>query len=126
MFSIGALDKSAIGLSVVCAVHCVALPIALFMLPSLAGLWFVDESFHVMLIFMVLPISIAAVYLGCKQHRSLRVFAFAFLGLVLLFLAVVLGHDRLGELGEKALTVVGAALLTVGHIKNFRSCLACR
>ena len=126
MFSIGALDKSAIGLSVVCAVHCVALPIALFMLPSLAGLWFVDESFHVMLIFMVLPISIAAVYLGCKQHRSFRAFAFAFLGLVLLILAVVLGHDLLGELGEKALTVVGAALLTVGHIKNFRSCLACR
>ena len=126
MFSIGALDKSAIGLSVVCAVHCVTLPIALFMLPSLSGLWFVDESFHIMLILVVLPISVVAVYLGCKQHRSIRVFAFAFLGLVLLILAVVLGHDLLGEFGEKALTVVAAALLTVGHIKNFRSCLACR
>jgi hypothetical protein len=126
MNSIGALDKSAIGLSIACVVHCLTLPIALVMIPSLSGLWFADESFHVLLIYLVLPISGVAIFLGCKRHRSVSVFAYAALGLAILILTVVMGHALLGELGEKALTVIGAALITASHIKNFRLCQACR
>ncbi|MDG1125646.1 MAG: MerC domain-containing protein [Pseudomonadales bacterium] len=125
MSSIGTMDKSAIGLSIACVLHCLTLPIVLVMIPSLSGLWFADESFHVILIYVIVPISVVAIFLGCKRHRSVSVFAYAALGLAVLIVTVVLGHALLGELGEKALTVVGAALITASHIKNFRLCRAC-
>ena len=80
---IGWLDKSSVGLSTVCAVHCLLMPVAVVMLPSLAALPFADERFHV-LVFFVLPLSTVALTMGCRKHRSWRVMAVGVSGLVLL------------------------------------------
>ena len=59
------LDKSAIGLSVLCLIHCLALPLALVTSFSFSALWVADESFHQLLVFLVLPTSFLALALGC-------------------------------------------------------------
>ena len=53
----GFLDGAAIGLSALCAIHCLALPIALTMLPVIATMPLGDESFHKALLFLVIPAS---------------------------------------------------------------------
>lgn len=121
---IGWLDKSSVGLSTVCAVHCLLMPVAVVILPSLAALPFADERFHLLLVFFVLPLSTVALTMGCRKHKSWRVMAVGVVGLVLLVGAALGGHDLFGELIEKSATVIGAGLVALSHVMNFRECRA--
>ena len=115
-------DKAAIGVSVLCALHCLALPIAAAYLPAISALGLDNEVFHLWLIVVVLPLSIFALTLGCRLHGSMKVLSLGMLGIGLLCLAPVLGHDLLGEWGEKALTLSGATLIAISHVRNFLLC----
>lgn len=114
-------DRTAIGLSFLCAIHCLALPVLLVLLPSLASLQLDNEAFHVWMVFAVLPISIYALTLGCKKHGRYWFMVLGFAGLALLVSALLL-EERVGEMGEKLLTLTGACLIAWGHFFNFRLC----
>ena len=118
------LDKASISLSVVCAIHCLLLPLALVLIPSMAVLPIADERFHQLLVVLVLPTSLFALTIGCRRHRQWRVMVCGALGLTVLFLTVLAGHEMLGEFGEKSLTLLGAILVAISHIINFRQCKA--
>lgn len=74
------------------------------------------------MIFLVVPTSLVALSMGCRKHGNWDVMLWGGAGLFVMLAAVVLGHDLLGEMLEKAVTVVGATLVVVGHMKNFRRC----
>lgn len=116
------LDRTAIGLSVLCLLHCLALPLALIAGSSFTALWFADERFHQLLVFLVLPTSIVALMLGCKKHKTWSVLAWGFSGVCVLTIAALFAHDLVGESGEKILTVIGSIFVFVGHVFNFRLC----
>ena len=118
------LDKASISLSVVCAIHCLLLPLALVLIPSIAVLPIADERFHQLLVVLVLPTSLFALTIGCRRHRQWRVMVCGALGLTVLLLTVLAGHEMLGEFGEKSLTLLGAILVAISHIINFRQCKA--
>lgn len=115
-------DKLAIGLSLACAIHCLALPILLVLLPSMAALQLDNEAFHLWMIVAVLPSSIYALTLGCKRHKRYRLLILGGVGLGLLVMAVALGEARLGESGEKLVTLLGASFVAIGHWFNYRLC----
>ena len=117
-------DKLAIGLSLACAIHCLALPVLLVLLPGTVALQLDNEAFHLWMVAAVLPSSVYALTVGCKQHKRYQVLFLGFIGLVLLVLALALGEDRIGEAGEKILTVAGAAFIAFGHWFNYRICHA--
>jgi uncharacterized membrane protein len=81
-----------------------------------------NEAFHFWMIVVVLPVSVFALTLGCKQHNRYHVMIFGVIGLVLLVSAIVAGDVIFGENGEKILTILGAGFVTVGHLMNFRLC----
>lgn len=116
------LDKASISLSVVCAIHCLLLPLALVLIPSLAVLPIADERFHQLLVVLVLPLSLFALTMGCRRHRRWGVMACGALGLTVLLLTMLAGHEILGEFGEKSLTLLGAILVAFSHVINFRHC----
>ncbi len=115
-------DKLAIGLSLMCAIHCLALTALLALLPSMVALQLDNEAFHFWMVIAVLPSSVYALTLGCKQHKRYRLLILGSIGLTLLVMALVLGEERIGEAGEKILTVLGASFVAVGHWFNFRLC----
>lgn len=115
-------DKIAITLSLTCAVHCLAMPLLLLLLPSVAALQLNSEAFHMWMVVVVVPTSIYALFMGCRQHEHYRLLAIGSVGLVFLMLAVTLDEELIGELGEKALTLVGAVIIAFGHYRNFRLC----
>lgn len=119
---VSALDRTAIGLSVLCVLHCLALPLALIAGSSLTAFWFADEIFHQLLVFLVLPTSIIGLMLGCKRHKAWAVLAWGLCGVSVLAFAALFGHDVAGEIGEKIFTVLGSILVVVGHVLNFRLC----
>ncbi len=116
------LDRAAIGLSMLCVIHCLALPLLLALLPSITALPISDERFHLALLLLILPTSTIALFLGCRRHRDHSVLVWGVSGIVVLIVTALVGHDLFGDAGEKIMTVVGAVLVAVGHIRNFRLC----
>ena len=115
-------DKLAIGLSLMCAIHCLAITSLLALLPSVVALPLENEAFHLWMVVAVLPSSAYALTLGCKQHKRYQLVILGSIGLTLLVLALALGEERIGEFWEKILTVFGAGFVASGHWFNFRLC----
>ena len=67
-------DRTAISLSLICAIHCIVFPLLVVSLPVLAALNLGDEAFHQWMIVAVIPTSIFALTLGCKKHSNSKVF----------------------------------------------------
>ena len=116
------LDHTAIGLSALCALHCLAMPVAMVLLPSLTFLPFADEHFHLALVFVVLPTSLFALFMGCRRHRRIRVFVWGGSGVAMLLGTAIVGHEVLEGSWERILTLIGASLVVFGHLQNFRLC----
>ena len=116
------LDKLAVSTSALCAIHCLSLPLLLGFLPALGSTIFGQESFHTMLLWLVIPLSLFALSMGCRKHKDLRVLLIGFAGLVVLIAAAVMGHDLLSETGERVMTLIGASAIAAGHLRNYSLC----
>jgi hypothetical protein len=99
-----------------------ALPLFLSLFPALVAIGFEDERFHLLMLMSVVPMSLFALTLGCRQHRSFYVMGAGALGILFLIASVALGHDLLGEGGETVMTLIGAALVSISHVLNFKLC----
>ena len=115
-------DRAAIGLSLLCAIHCLATPLAIVLIPSLAALPLEGETFHLWMVILVIPTSIFALTMGCKKHKRHRVAILGGIGLSILIAALLVEGFESGEILEKVLTVIGAAFIAAGHLWNFRLC----
>ena len=119
------LDKTAISLSVACAIHCLFVPLVLLYAPTLAISVLTDEWFHTLLLFLVFPVSIFAMFFGCRQHKRYNILFYGMIGLMILAVSAIWGHDILGETGEIVATLLGASFLSFGHYKNQKLCKDC-
>lgn len=117
-----AMDRFAVAASTVCAVHCLALPLLLGVFPALGTSLLGQELFHRLLLWIVIPLSVVSLSLGCRKHGSRAVAVFGICGLTLLALAATIGHDVLGESGERIATLLGALAIAVAHTRNFLLC----
>lgn len=115
-------DRTAIGLSLVCAIHCLLLPVAVAVLPSATLIGLEDELFHRLLLIVVLPVSAFALISGLRKHRNRTVLIVGVTGLMVLIVGAAFGHDLFGETGERIVTLVGSALVALGHFRNFQLC----
>jgi len=106
----------------VCAIHCLTLPILLVAFPAIGATIFGQEEFHKLLLWLVIPTSVVSLTLGCRQHKDSLVLLLGAIGIGVLCFAAILGHDLLGETGERSATLIGAGLVAFGHIRNFRLC----
>jgi hypothetical protein len=116
------MDRTAIALSTACAIHCLFLPVVVVMFPALTTTFFGNENFHHLLLWFVFPTSTIAVMQGCRRHKDKIVLTFVLMGLAFLIATATIGHDFLGEEGERAATVLGAIILVFGHLRNYRLC----
>lgn len=116
-------DRLGIGASVVCLVHCLALPFVL----TGAAAWgaHAHEAFHVGVAAVSIPLALGAAWPGYREHRDRAVLALLLAGAALFGLSVAL-HEALGEAGALGLSLVGSALLLAGHWRNYRRRAMCR
>lgn len=121
-------DKVAITLSGLCIMHCVLLPVILLLLPSAAAQLAANEEIHLVLVVLVVPISLYALTMGCRQHNKRRVILMGAIGLSCLLMAITIENNPLiaafenSIFIERALTIVGALLIGVAHVDNYRYC----
>lgn len=109
-------DRLGIGLSFLCMAHCLAVPVVLTGLASVAA----AESFHLWMALAIVPVAFAAAWPTYRRHRQRRVLWLLGAGVALLFAALLL-EPLVGAAGENAVTVAGGALLVAGHWKNWHA-----
>lgn len=116
------MDTAAVVLSGICMLHCLALPIALTILP-IVNVTLLDEStFHLIMVAVILPISVIALSIGCRQHKDKLTLVLGSVGLLILTVTAIFGHDVLGLTGERIVTSIGGLILAAAHIQNYRCC----
>ena len=115
-------DRLAMTLSIACIVPCLFVPTFLISSVALFSIQFSDEILHYSLLFMAAPISLYALYLGKKNHKSNSFFPVGLFGLAVLFFALFNEGEYLGFSLETILTLIGSAFLIFAHYKNYRTC----
>ena len=142
----GWLDGLAVGMALLCAVHCLLVPVLIVSVPLISTTFFVNEDFHLWMLFAVFPTTLASIYLGCRKHKDRWVWISCFIGLTLLVVAFFQGHSH-GEVcptcssiaesdhghtheleGKNPITniaiinSIGGAFLILAHARNFYLC----
>jgi len=115
-------DKTAISLSALCLVHCLLVPSFLVFLSGYVSLSYNNELIHYVILLIAIPVSLYALITGVRNHKSYRFLYLGLTGIISFILAVTLGAQMWGEVGEKVLTTVGALLVAISHFKNYRLC----
>jgi hypothetical protein len=111
------LDRAALGASVLCLIHCLALPLLLAALPALSRVFAVPESVHIWILAFAVPSSAIALFGGRARHGAaypivIGIVGLAFLGLGALPLA--------GTRWDTIVTVPGSIMLAIAHLTNWR------
>lgn len=117
------LDKLAMSLSAVCLLHCLLAPVLLTLVPLISLSAYAEELiFHQLLLWVIIPTSLVALFLGCKKHRSALIVITGLLGMGILLAVATLGHDIVRPNEEKWLTSLGGVVLAISHYMNYRTC----
>jgi len=117
------IDQIGASLSALCLVHCVAFPLLVASLPTVASAG-LGEPLERGLVASALLLGGFAFQRGFRKHGHRWVLAWGLGALALLAAPLLLGHEVLGESGE-TLTRIGSLALLAGHLWNHRVCCLC-
>lgn len=112
------LDAVGIGLSALCAVHCL-LTIVLISSLGLASHWLFAPDLHWWGLALATLIAGIAIGIGALRHKRRTPFAIAAVGLCFMGAALVAPHG----MEEAVLTIIGVVLVSIGHLLNLRPSL---
>jgi hypothetical protein len=112
----GSMDRVAIALSGLCIVHCLASAIFVAMLASAGGL-LLDPIIHEVGLVFAIGLGMLALGRGIFDHGFMMPSAVGGLGLGVMAGSLGLHGDSMGT----AFTVVGVAILALGHDLNRRA-----
>ena len=116
------IDGVAISLSFLCVVHCLFTPSFIILAPNFLAFSFDNEFIHYLIILLAIPISLYALTSGYRAHDRISFLFIGIFGLSILFLAILMGENILGEYGEKGLTLLGSIIVAFSHFKNLKIC----
>jgi len=111
----GRVDVGAVSLSVLCVVHCLALPVLVATVPVLRAALPGEQLVHGLLLLVALPLSALSLGRGVRRHGRRSVLVLGALGLVLMTIDLALpvpGH---------ALTLPGVSLVALAHVLNLQA-----
>ena len=141
----GWVDKLAISMAAICAVHCLLTPVLVVMLPIIATSFFVHQDFHLWMLYLVIPTTSFAIYMGCRKHKDKWVATFSALGLSVLLCALIVERQNTAahsaedgaacphcvrDVSEAPvpmhaaawINTLGGLFLASGHVRNYRLC----
>ena len=116
------VDKWAMTLSFICALHCLLVPSFFILTSGFFALSIDNEFIHNLILLAALPISSYALISGYRNHNTLSYLYIGFSGLFMLISAVLMNEILFGEFGEKFLTTLGSILVIYAHYKNYQTC----
>ena len=137
------LDSLAISMSVICAVHCLLTPLLITLLPIISTTFWVHENFHLWMVFLVIPTTLLAVFMGCRKHKDKFVAILSVTGLAFIVFVAIYQYTfhsvqpladcgvcpscaQMGTIGFLNPTTIfnstGGLFLASAHFRNFKLC----
>jgi hypothetical protein len=110
------LDKSAMTLSGLCLLHCVAGSLLLTVF-AVSGAW-LGHGVHIIGLMLALPLAAVALWRGVGIHGRLGVGVLGAGGIALMATSLFIAH---GGRGEVLVSVMGVSLLGLAHFWNMRA-----
>jgi hypothetical protein len=111
------IEGLAIGATIACLVHCLALPLLIAAIPILSSVLPIPEHFHLIALGLAIPATAGALFAGYRRHRLAAPLVAGTVGLTLLALAAIhWGETPL----EMPVTVLGSIAIAVAHLANWR------
>jgi len=115
-------DRLGICLSALCILHCLAVPVAIALIPALQT--FVDHDwFHVALVVILPVLAVMAFIPGFRKHRDKRVFYWALPGMALVMLTLWF-HES--HAMQALFSIPGSLCLIRAHWINRHLCVCCQ
>lgn len=114
-------DRTGIWLSGICMVHCLALPLMLLVVPFWPALGAAHGWIHPAFAIMLIGTTLPAAFSAWRRHESPRLALLLVGGLGVVMFAMLIGRSA-GVYVEDGVTLLGSAMLIVGHWKNGRVC----
>ncbi|MBB6425304.1 MerC domain-containing protein [Sphingopyxis sp. JAI128] len=111
------VESAALSTSLLCLMHCLALPLLLVLLPTAADAFVRSEAFHYVAVGLAAPFALLAFALGFRRHGEVRPALFGAAGIGCLLVALFPGIDHGASI---AITITGSLLLIAGHLINWR------
>ena len=112
MSSVARLDFFAIGISALCVIHCVALPLLVAIMPVIAQAA-ENELAHKLIVLAAVPVSLRVIWITLPLDGNKLFVGVVLVGLTLLILAAFI--EAISAY-EQPVTIAGAALLSSAHI----------
>lgn len=111
-------DNLGIIASVICVVHCVAVPLLALALPTLAARMGNDHVTHYVLALFVVAFCLFAIVPGYRKHRHSAVLAGMVVGVSLVLFATFVADGLLGPYWEMPIITLGNFLVVAAHLWN--------
>ena len=115
------VDTTGACLSVACAVHCLAMPLLVAVLPLIGLGFFATERAELVLISGAIGLAIGSLAWGVRNHRSWR----AFLILIVALTFIATARTAVEGTFEMVFYSIGGILLASAHLVNRHLCKTC-
>jgi len=110
------LDRTAIGASFLCLIHCAGLPLLVAALPALSRAVAIPEHFHLWVLALAIPTSAVALVATLRRQGRSETLVLGSIGLALMTGALAFVETPT----ETAMTIAGSLCLASAHIVNLR------
>ena len=105
--------------SMLCAVHCAALPLLLALMPAF-GAGLAGAGFEIGFILFASAMALSSLILGYRRHRAVRALLFLVPGLVSLWSAVLIAPLHHNVIAHAVAMALGGTLIATSHLINLR------
>lgn len=110
-------DRFGIGVSGICAIHCLIFPVLISLLPISALLPVLHEWLHPVFVATIVPIVFFA---SRRSHYDFTITSILVAGFLFVLIGWLAGHYWFGILFETVVTLIGSGLLIAGHWMNYQ------
>jgi hypothetical protein len=111
------IEGIAVGATIACLVHCLALPLLIAALPVIPAVLPIPEHFHAIALGLAIPATGGALFAGYRRHRLAAPLLAGTAGLLLLTLGAT--HWEATS-SETPVTVLGSFCIAAAHLTNWR------
>jgi hypothetical protein len=115
----GLLDRIGATGSMLCAVHCAALPLVLALAPAI-GAGLASENFEVGFIAFASVMGLVSLAIGFRRHARSRALLMLLPGIVLLWCAVLIPPLHHSVVAHALVMALGGSLIASAHVLNLR------
>ena len=114
------IDRFGAAGSLVCAIHCAALPLVIAMLPSLGVAKWLGDGFERGFVLFATLLGLFSVIWGYRRHGAIRALGLLLLGLAALWGGVLYVPLHHALLPHALAMTVGGTLVGLAHLANLR------